>query len=64
MGGMKSQKCGNCMYFTRLHDDADTGACRRYPPAIIVEAQAKATLFPATAVTSWCGEWRKEVQQS
>lgn len=57
--------CGTCVYsrvmFTEGDDVRPLLECHRYPPQMIVLAEADQELhhaFPSMGDTDWCGEYR------
>lgn len=62
--------CHNCTTWRRLPDEEQTpgedvlGECRRYPPTVVVLADADAgpaSMYPLVLAKDWCGEHETHV---
>ncbi|WP_298691753.1 hypothetical protein [uncultured Sphingomonas sp.] len=71
MAGMTASCCGKCRFWKQISDDDERGYCKKAAPTIISGMIAEAardyssefdlafgcTMFPATDVDDWCGEF-------
>ncbi len=68
---MSEKNCGNCKFGANFTEDQPNGACRRYPPTLMVQPlpapslvgrspginwDNQASAMPLVAKGGWCGE--------
>lgn len=52
--------CGMCQH-SIFNQGADDGACRRYPPAVVMTMQGIANVFPGMQRSGLCGEFKLKI---
>lgn len=54
--------CQSCCYWDANADLDDEGECRRFPPKLFDASDDGDGfgLWPFTAASSWCGEWKSK----
>jgi hypothetical protein len=62
---MTVQRCDNCKFYYVY--DGNNYECRRYPPQMVmkgIDNEVNMSCFPDVDEHEWCGEWRRENEQS
>lgn len=72
---MNDKNCGNCKFGANFIEEATAGACRRFPPTLMVQPmpavdlaghkriswEQQASAYPLVAKTGWCGEYEGQL---